>query len=561
MSEKEMTAALFPAPKLRPMLRNAALAIAAAIGITACSSDSELSLVEPDTGGGPATMRLVDTQQYINTMSNIFGNSLNLNVNFPPLQRNDGMLANSAATVGVTASQLEQFQRAAASIASQVVAPSRRAFLFHCVPADETLPDSACAREFLGDVGYLLYRRPLTDEQLSAALASADNAAETLGSFYSGIEIALEGLLISPETLFITERTEPDPENPGRERLDAFSLASRLSYLLWNSAPNSELLEAAANGSLHTLEGLNHQLERMLESSRLEDGMRAFFDDMMGFSEFNSIAKDQEIYPFFTGVTLSDAREQTLRTIIDHLITEKKDYRDLYTTRKTFMSPALASLNKLPAQQGWAPYEFPKGSPRLGLLTHTSFLAGHSHPGRTSPTARGTALREILLCQKVPTPPANVDFSAIENPDASYPTQRERVAQHLENPSCAGCHRITDPVGLALENFDGAGRFRLQENGVPIDTTGQLDGTEFTDPIGLAYALRDNPALPACLVERLYTYGMGTTTDAEDRPLLDFYLESFKNNGYRLPDMLRTLVKSKAFSHIEPPFQLEVSQY
>src|SRR5690606_32367323 len=135
-----------------------------------------------------------------------------------------------------------------------------------------------------------------------------------LGDFYTGIETALEGMLMSPETLFIAERTEVDPENPERERLDAYSLASRMSFLLWNAAPDKTLLDAADDGSLHTQEGLSQQLERMLASPRLEDGMRAFFDDMMAFSEFDSIAKDQEIYPFFTGVTLSDAREQTLRT-------------------------------------------------------------------------------------------------------------------------------------------------------------------------------------------------------------------------------------------------------
>lgn len=541
-------------------LRTGAFALIATIGLTACGPESDVVLIEPETGGGPATLRLINTDQYINTISHIFGDSLSLNVNFPPLQRYDGLLANSASSVGVTASQLEQFQRAGASVASQVVAPSRRDFLFNCEPTDINAPDPACASEFLSEVGRLLYRRPLSPEQLESVVNNANNASESLKSFYSGIEAALEGMLLSPEVLFITEIAEPDPELPGRERLDSFSFATRMSFLLWNASPDDQLLTAAANGALYTEEGLHLELERMLASPRLEEGMRAFFNDMMAFSEFDSLAKDQEIYPFFTGVTLEDAREQTLRTITNHLITEGRDYRDLYTTRKTFMSPALASLYKLPSQPGWTPYEFPENSPRLGLLTQTSFLAGHSHPGRTSPTARGTALREILLCQKVPSPPGDVDFSAIENPDASYPTQRARVNAHLAVPTCAGCHRITDPMGLALENFDGAGRFRTTENGNPIDTSGMLDGVEFDDPIGLAFALRDNPALPACLVKRLYTYGTGTTTDAEDRALLDFYLERFAEEGYKLPELLRTMVLSTAFSRLEEPFVLETAQ-
>jgi len=506
---------------------------------------------EPETGGAPATLRLVTTDQYINTLSYAFGPSLDLNVAFPPLQRSDGLLANSASTAGVTASQLEQFQRAAASVAAQVVDPKRRPFLFPCTPASEDAADDQCATQFLTEVGRLLYRRPLSDTQMQAVTANARDAAGQLEDFYAGVSVALEGMLISPEVLFIAETTEPDPEGPAQERLDAYSLASRLSYFLWNAAPDDELLNAAASGELQTFEGRAAQVDRMLASPRLEDGVRAFFDDMFAFEEFDSLAKDPEIYPFFTGVTLADAREQTLRTVVDHLITKNRDYRDLYTTRETFISPTLASLYQLPAKPGWTAYEFPEDSPRQGLLTHVSFLAGHSHPGRSSPTARGEALREVLLCQPVPPPPPDVDFSLVENPDASYPTQRDRVNAHLANPSCAGCHKITDPMGLALENFDGAGRFRETENGNVIDTSGSLDGVEFTTPSGLAQALRDNPALPACLVERMYSYALGEPAASDDRSLLSYLNERFDALGYRLPNMLRTIALSDAFSRVE----------
>jgi len=508
---------------------------------------------EPQEGGAPATLRLVTTDQYVHTLSYVFGPSLDLSVSFPPLQREKGLLANSAATAGVTASQLEQFQRAAAGVAAQVVDPSRRHFIFPCEPKAEDAADAECASAFISKVGRLLYRRPLTEGELQAWIAAAGESADKLKDFYSGIAVALEGMLISPDVLFIAETAEPDPEHPGQERLDSYSLASRLSYFLWNASPDDELLQAAEGGKLQTLEGLAAEVDRMLASPRLEDGMRAFFDDMFAFAEFDSLAKDPEIYPFFTGVTLADAREQTLRTVIDHLITRNQDYRDLYTTRETFISPTLAALYKLPAKPGWTPYEFPEDSQRLGLLTQISFLAGHSHPGRSSPTARGKALREILLCQPVPAPPPNVDFSAVENPDASYPTQRDRVAVHLKNPSCAGCHKITDPMGLALENFDGAGRFRTSENGTLIDTSGSLDGIKFDSPAGLAVALHDNPALPSCLVQRLYSYGLGAPASGDDFELLDYFDARFQAIGYKLPGILRTIVLSEAFSRVEEP--------
>ena len=152
-----------------------------------------------------------------------------------------------------------------------------------------------------------------------------------------------------------------------------------------------------------------------------------------------------------TGTTLEHAREQTLRTVIDHLITQEADYRDLFTTRKTFMSMQLAAVYDTPTGQGWVPYEFDAASQRTGLLTHVSFLAVNSHSVRSSPTLRGKALREVFLCQKVPDPPPDVDFSALEEAgDAA--TAKERLAVHNTNPSCAGCHLVTDPMGLSLEN-------------------------------------------------------------------------------------------------------------
>jgi hypothetical protein len=317
------------------------------------------------------------------------------------------------------------------------------------------------------------------------------------------------------------------------------------------------VLKAAEQGDLDSDRGLRKMVDAMIASPRLEDGMRAFFDDMLGFDDFDALSKDPTVYPFFTGATATDAREQTLRTIVDHLITKNEDYRDLFTTRETFMSPALAPLYQIPASRGWTEYEFPEDSPRQGLLTQVSFTALHSHPGRSSPTLRGKSLREHLLCQIVPPPPPNVDFGKLENPDAHYKTQRERVAVHLEDPACAGCHKITDPMGLALEHFDGAGRFRTAENGAIIDTKGDLDGVPFDDAVGLGKALRDNPSLPGCLVDRLYSYGSGGAAKPTDRSLMKFYTAEFAESGYKLPDLLRIISTSETFQHVSERKKVE----
>lgn len=506
---------------------------------------------EPEHPGTPPRVRIVTTQQYLNTLQNVFGSSVSMDMKFPPLRRTGGLLANGAALAGVTAGKIETFQRAASSIAAQVVAPERRNYLIPCTPQSETAADEECAKQFFTQIGRLLHRRALSEQEVGRYVTQANQAAAELKDFYAGIELVLEAMLISPDVLFIVESTQPDLRNPDRQQLDDYSLASRLSFFLWNAGPDDMLLQAAERGELQTQRGLRRVVDTMLASPRLEDGMRAFFDDMFAFDDFDVLSKDPTVYPFFTGAMATDAREQTLRTLVDHLIHKQLDYRDLYVTRATFMSPALAPLYQIPASTGWAEYEFPADSPRQGLLTHVSFVALRAHPGRSSPTLRGKALRERLLCQEVPPPPPNVDFGKLNNPDAHYKTQRERVKAHLEDPVCAGCHRITDPTGLALESFDGAGRYRVSENGAEIDTSGELDGVHFDDVTGLGKALRDNPSLPSCLVNRLYSYGTGGAAKAVDRPLLKYFSASFADADYRLPELLRTIVLSDAFRHVK----------
>jgi len=524
--------------------------VLSAVLLAGCSAE----VSQTEIGSSPLRVRLLTGAQYSNTMAQIFGADISESVQapLPPLTRTDGLLASGAAFVGVTSDQIQQIQQAAASVAAKVVDEAHRGYLIPCTPVSVTESDSACAAQFLRVTGRLLYRHPLDETKVSELTAVADAAADRTGDFYAGLALALEGALVSPDVIFIVDVAEVDPAAPGQERLDAYSLASRLSFFLWNSAPDDALLLAAASGELHTPDGLQRSVDRMLSSSRLEDGMRAFFDDMMAFDEFGSLAKDPLVYPMVTGATLADAREQTLRTVIDHLFTRNQDYRDLFTTRNTFMSMSLAALYGTPTGNGWVPYEFPEQGIRRGLLTQVSFLAAHSHAVRSSPTLRGKALRELFLCQKVPPPPPNVDFSALEDA-GDVSTARERLKIHNTNPSCAGCHLIVDPIGLSLENFDGAGRYRANENGVELDLSGELDGAVYNDVDGLTSALRDHRKLPHCLVNRLYAYGTGGPVSLRhDRDVLANFVEEFAAQGYSVPGLLRDIAVSQAFSRVRP---------
>lgn len=516
----------------------------------------------PADAGSVPRVRFLTAQQYSNMIGDVFGSDIQIGTPIAPLMRApDGLLSTTAGSVGIPGGQLMQLQRTASSIAAQVVdkgdiakeLPAHRAYLVPCKPKAENAPDDVCAAKFIRSTGRLLFRRSLDDARVADWVGKAHQGAAHLKDFYAGLSSVLEGMLIDPMVLMVADTTEPDPARPGQRRLDAHSLASRLSFFLWNSVPNDAVLKAAESGEIQTPAGRARVVEMMLASPRVEHGVRAFFDDMLAYDKFDSLAKDGMVYSRESGAVLSDAREQTLRTAYDHLIVRNRDYRALFTTRDTFMSPALASVYNIPAVPGWAPYSFPDDSPRAGILNQVSFLALHSHPGRSSPTLRGKALRETLLCQVVPPPPPNVDFSAVEDPDANLHTARERLTAHRENPVCAGCHKITDPIGLAMENFDGAGQYRTTEGGVTLDTSGSLDGKPFNTPQGLAQAVHDHPGLPTCLVKRMYGYGVGASANEGDKPQLAYLNKRFEASGYRIPDLLRAIALSPAFGNVAEP--------
>ena len=475
--------------------------------------------------------------------------------------RDRGLLAVGARRSTLSAAELERYEALAQQVAVQVTDPARRATLIACRPAAEDAPDDACAARFVGRAGRFLFRRPLTGGETGLYVAVARTAADTLGDYYAGLRAALAGMLVAPEFLFRVEHSESDPEDPGRLSLDSWSRASRLSFFLWDSAPDHLLLDAAESGELLSREGLDRHVERLLASPRAEHGLRAFFSDMLELDRFATLSIDSSLFPRFTKNVEDDAREQTLRTIADHLLNRNRDYRDLFVTRDTFLTPPLAAIYGVPLPRSqelggavpWVPYRFPEGDSHVGLLGQVSFLALHSHPGRSSPTLRGQAVQQIFLCRTVPPPPPDVDFSLLQdtyNPD--FRTTRDRLAEHRRNPACASCHNLTDPIGLTLEVFDAAGGYRTTENGAPIDASGELDGRAYAGPAGLAEALRDEPRAASCFIERAFSYGAARTpTDGERAWLADVETELVEG-GVKWRDLMRRIAQHPDFYTVVP---------
>ena len=508
------------------------------------------------------TTRRLTSEQYTTIIEDVFGPTITLGGRFEPDLRVDGLFEVGAGLVSVSPSGMEQYDAMARTIAGQVVDDEHRNLLIPCKPQSVTAPDDACVGEFVSKVGRLLFRRALADEERRAYVNAARDATETLGDFYTGLSLSLGAMLTSPQFLFRHEVVEDDPAHKGSYRLDAYSRASRLSFFLWNSGPDLPLLTAAEKGELYTEKGVKQQVERMLGAPRLRDGVRAFFSDMLHFDGLDTLSKDTTIYPKFNAQVASDAREQTLRTLVHALVDERGDYRDVFTTRETFLTQELASLYKVPlvnnvpngSPDTWQAYKFPENDPRAGIQMQISFVALHSHPGRSSPTLRGKALRETMLCQKVPAPPGDVSFTLVQDTsNPVYKTARTRLQAHSNEPMCAGCHKITDPIGLALENFNGAGGWQTKENGEVIDTTGSLDGVAFDDGIGLGKALRNNPAVPSCLVDRVSAYALGRTPAKSESSWVGKLKDHFAANGYVVPALMKEITTSPEFFRASMP--------
>jgi hypothetical protein len=505
-----------------------------------------------DAPGEQVLSPLISPEEYRRTIANIFGDDIDITGRFEPEKREKGLLAVGAGSAHLSADGLERYDDLSRGIAAQVIAPKRRQTLFKCTPQNVKGRDDACARSFLSSTGRLLFRRPLTNDELNILVKIAGDTADRKADFYAGISTILSNMLLSPRFLYLTKRLEPDPSRPGQYRLDSYSRATLLSSYLWGMAPDDYLLKAAEKGELLTAEGLRHQADRMVSSPSVEGGIRSFFRDMLGFDGFEILAKDSQFFPEYTAVINDQAQEQTLRTIVTHVLEQRGDYRDLFTTPKTFLTRQLAAIYRVPLADKtdndqpdrWVPFSYAEGDPRAGILSHISFVALHSPSGRSSPTLRGKALREFLLCQPVPPPPANVDFTVVEATDHPvHRTARDRLSAHASNPVCAGCHKITDPIGLALENFDAAGSWRTVENGGTIDTSGTLNGKNFKGPVDLARIIREDPAVTSCVASRSFAFAAGYQPPRSEE--WTRILNTFRDSKYDVVELMRQIAMSE----------------
>jgi hypothetical protein len=433
--------------------------------------------------------------------------------------------------------------------------PSRNQ-IFSCRPATEAADDAeACATSIIAGLAQRAYRRPVTAHDLEPLLGFYSQGHAD-GGFESGVERALRRLLASPEFLFRIE-SDPDGVGPGESyRISDLELASRLSFFLWSSVPDEQLLETAIAGELNDPAVLAAQVYRMLEDPRAEALTTSFASQWLHLRNLDAVQPDARLFPDFDDNLRQGLRQET-QLFFQSILAEDRSALDLLTANFTFLNERVAKHYGMPHVYGdeFRRVSLPANSPRAGLLGHGSILTVTSYATRTSPVLRGKWILENLVGTPPPPPPANVP--PLEEPESTtrVVSMRERMEAHRVNPVCASCHRIMDPAGLSMENFDAVGRWRDAEGGSAIDATGSLPGgTGFDGVAGLRGALLDRPEVfVGTLTEKLLIYALGRGLEHSDAPAVRAILRTAGDDDYRLSSLILGVVRSA-------PFQLRSSQ-
>ncbi len=434
--------------------------------------------------------------------------------------------------------------------------PSRRR-IFVCRPSTRASADEqrACAREIATTLARRAYRRPVTDEDLERLLPFYEQGL-TEGGFERGIQRALERLLVSPEFLF---RIERDPEGIAADTAYAISdleLASRLSFFLWSSVPDDELLDVAVRGELRDPATLNRQVMRMLLDPRSEALVNNFAEQWLFLRDVEAKEPDPGYFPGFDE-NLRQAFRRETHLFIDSIMRENRSTLELLTADYTFVNERLAKHYGIPHVYGSHFRRVPlSDTPRSGLLGHGSILTLTSYANRTSPVLRGKWILENLMSAPPPPPPSDVPALEANTADGRPRSMREAMEQHRANPACASCHAQMDPLGFALENFDAIGRWRTRgESNATIDASGELpDGTRFEGPAGLRSALLRSPEqFVATVTDKLLMYALGRGIEYFDAPTVRAIVRDAATDDYRFSSLVLGIVNS-------PPFQMRKSE-
>lgn len=511
---------------------------------------------EAGRGGAPAagtdpgrvTLHRLNRVEYNNTVRDLLGTTRSPADEFPIDDRGGGF-DNLADVLTLSPLHLDSFRSAAISLIDEAMTvTTQRARLVTCDLAKE---GATCARTVLTAFAPLAWRRPVTTSELDALMKPVNLATGNGDNAEVGLKLSLQAVLLSPHFLFRVE-TDPAPSSLTPHALTPYEVASRLSYFLWSSMPDAELFAAAKAGNLTEGATLQAQVTRMLGSPKAQALVDNFAGQWLYTRQISEVTPDPKLFPTFDA-GLRAAAKLEVETLFRDVALNGVSADKLLTADFTYANDRLAKHYGLPAVTSTTPVKVSLAGNRQrgGILSQTGFLAVTSHQDKTSPVLRGKWVMSQLLCATVMSPPANVDTSL--DPERKGGTLRQQLERHRANPTCAVCHHMMDPIGLALENYDAIGAYRAEDAGMAIDASGQLpDGRAFNGREDLAALIAADPNFPRCMAEHLYTYALGRTPDTTTRGHMDpatLYnlAESFKAGGFKFKDLVAQIAASATF--------------
>ena len=440
--------------------------------------------------------------------------------------------------VGISPAQFELYASAAGDLADAVDPES----LFECSTTEHS--EGECGQVFIERFGLRAFRRPVPAD-VAERLGAVFETGLTQGGYENGLRLTLRAMLQSPYFLYKVETDRSTVVAGDIVSLDGWERASRLSYLLWGSMPDDALFDAAAAGQLATAEQVAEQARRMLDDPRAREPVTQLFVDWLHLDLDN-----ERVQGLPEGVPAM-MEEETARFIEDLVFDERGSLEDLLTARHTFVNEELAEIYGIEGVSGdeWTRVEL-DGEERAGVLTHASWLATTAAEGSAAPVFRGLFVRQELLCQQLPEPPGEIP--PFSDSGTETDSLRDRLAQHRENPACAGCHTYMDPLGFGFENYDGAGRFQLEGPGGTIDASGEVIDTTDSDgafygAVELVERLAVSDDVRQCMANQLLRRALGRLEGGEDACSLRRMDEAFTASGYELQTLLVAVTQTDAF--------------
>jgi hypothetical protein len=496
-------------------------------------------------------LRRLTQTQFRNSVRDLLG----VQVDTRDLQADDwtgGFAVIGASVVSSSEDGVVAFQQQIESAVDTVISDgAKRQALLGCTPSG--LANDACIKEFARSFGLRAWRRPLLAAEEDRIVALATKAATDLGSAVEGARWATVAILNSPNFLYRSELGAAGPT--GALRFTGYEMAGRLAYLIWNGGPDKALLDRAGSGALDTADGVRAAATALLDAANGREAVGSFAEEYMQLYKVLEQPKDptfSEYTPTLQAAFVRDMRETWASVAFDDganalsvLTTTKafvnSELAELYGLDTTELSPTIFQLRTLPAD-----------GTRTGVMSKAGFLSQWANQQEGSPTLRGKFMRDAFLCLTVPPPPEGVSTKFDEPPPGEHRTKRQKLELHRQDPGCAGCHALMDPLGLPFENFDAIGRYRTTDDTLPVDASGDFNGHPVANARELGQVMSTDPLVAQCFVRKYYSYAMGYRERDADGSVINSLYSSFQASGFKFRQLILDVVTSDAFSSVAP---------